>query len=355
MHGVLLSLWRTTSKPHELKILHRPIALTVLSRLSLRSMVRKDASQEMVLSRVVDAFRSPHKYEFAPYAPLGDHQIRVLTLHRHTHGPVISGNLTTIDIAPSPADTYALATIDGGFGPPPYHALSYATGSRKNKVQFRCDGRIFHLTRSLWQALVRIAELDLPCPVWVDNLCINQRNEDEKRRQIESMSNVYRSARRIWIWLGPFTDETRSAMRTIPAINESLSKIDARLYAGEEVMDRYKKFDVPKPGSLAWYGIADLLKRPYWDRLWTLQEVVLARKKTCMCGPDNLPWEELQDLCTNLGRLELLRIIETKHKDMAEGKVDAFESFNHSSRCTRSRVSVNDRQWSLLEIVMKRT
>jgi hypothetical protein len=47
----------------------------------------------------------------------------------------------------------------------------------------------------------------------------------------------------------------------------------------------FDELDRPKEKWIAWEGIADLIHRPYFGRLWALQEAVLARERTFLCGP----------------------------------------------------------------------
>jgi hypothetical protein len=39
----------------------------------------------------------------------------------------------------------------------------------------------------------------------------------------------------------------------------------------------------------------DLLERPFWKRIWIVQEVVLGKSVTIICGPDEIPWQKFLD------------------------------------------------------------
>jgi hypothetical protein len=52
-------------------------------------------------------------------------------------------------------------------------------------------------------------------------------------------------------------------------------------------------------------GIRDLMTRPWWPRLWVLQEATLAREATLVCGPHITPWRTLLRLVRQIKRLDL--------------------------------------------------
>lgn len=54
---------------------------------------------------------------------------------------------------------------------------------------------------------------------------------------------------------------------------------------------------LPEPAHPVWPAIGSIMNRPYFRRLWTLQEVVLPRKDsiTVLCGGRQIGWEVLDD------------------------------------------------------------
>jgi hypothetical protein len=126
----------------------------------------------MVLDRILDAVLPASAYEFPPYCHPKPWQIRILLLQKNRHRPQISGNLKTVNLRDHVRTQDQPASGEAREAPS-YHAVSYAAGDLKKKVRFQCDGRIFFIGFNLWQALLRLADLDLPCLVWVDAICIN--------------------------------------------------------------------------------------------------------------------------------------------------------------------------------------
>jgi hypothetical protein len=95
---------------------------------------------------------------------------------------------------------------DGG-----YQALSYEWGSLEQPFGILVRGakheELGHiaLTKNLFDALGDLHN----CPdieskrFWVDQICINQADEEEKGHQVELMASIYRHASRVITYLGP--------------------------------------------------------------------------------------------------------------------------------------------------------
>lgn len=140
-----------------------------------------------------------------PYTPLdsAQRQIRLITL---LPGPSNSPIQCTI----------ALATIDvrdeGTLDPEPkpskptWEALSYTWGSLLDKVPILLNGRSFKVTKTLYSALIRLRYLDTARILWVDAICIDQSNLEERSVQVQQMPYIYQCADKVVIWLGEADD-----------------------------------------------------------------------------------------------------------------------------------------------------
>ncbi|KAF1828782.1 hypothetical protein BDW02DRAFT_484978, partial [Decorospora gaudefroyi] len=90
-----------------------------------------------------------------------------------------------------------------------YLALSYVWGVPKyERPLLLPEGRLY-LTENLEQALKRIRRPTESLHVWADAVYINQDDVHERGHQVNLMGQIYKSARRVIIWLGP--DPTGSA------------------------------------------------------------------------------------------------------------------------------------------------
>lgn len=85
---------------------------------------------------------------------------------------------------------------------PPFEALSYVWGQAKAVHLVLCDGGVVSITQDLDDAL---RSLRLPTQarrLWVDAVCIDQQNIDERSRQVQYMRLIYSRATRVMVWLG---------------------------------------------------------------------------------------------------------------------------------------------------------
>ena len=76
-----------------------------------------------------------------------------------------------------------------------YEALSYAWGTAISPLKVRVDGTNMSITENLDQGLRRLRFDDRPRVLWIDAICINQRDAEERSHQVQHMATIYRSAK----------------------------------------------------------------------------------------------------------------------------------------------------------------
>lgn len=86
-----------------------------------------------------------------------------------------------------------------------YEALSYLWGSKKDAKaeDILCDGKSVPVSKNCLEALVAIRQLKLATRLFVDAVCIDQGNKEERQQQITLMGDIYAGATRVISWLGP--------------------------------------------------------------------------------------------------------------------------------------------------------
>ncbi|KOC14041.1 hypothetical protein AFLA70_24g004692 [Aspergillus flavus AF70] len=104
--------------------------------------------------------------------------------------------------------------------------------------------------------------------LWVDAVCINQQDEQEKGYQIQLMPTIYSRASHVIVWLGEAADNSDRALE------------DIRLAADDE----FSIYKLGKPPGKDYTAILTLLQRPWFRRIWVLQEISAARSILVMCG-----------------------------------------------------------------------
>ena len=171
---------------------------------------------------------------------------------------------------------------------PQYSALSYCWGSATDKTQITCNGQRLEITRDLERALHRARSPDVPVFLWIDQICIDQDNLVERGRQVELMRYIYRRAKNVTIWLGDEADDSRLAFRFV---REMIPLLVFLQKSKNEQQIRREKF--PPLNAKEWLAVSALLSRPWFGRMWVLQEYTLALSATVVCGKDMMSWEEL--------------------------------------------------------------
>jgi hypothetical protein len=156
---------------------------------------------------------------------------------------------------------------------PPYIALSYTWGDPRDVVPLQVGGTTMMVTRNLRDALIAIRSEPLisSFPVWADAVCINQNDIKERNNEVKKMLEVYRRASRVIIWLGYVpTTWNFFGMKATGDVNKIVPRLLMRRSADPEVI---RPEECTNDEILT---IVAILDRPYWKRIWILQELVMA-------------------------------------------------------------------------------
>lgn len=215
------------------------------------------------------------------YQQLKEREIRLLILSAGEYNSGLSGMIRHVSID----------------NPRTYEALSYTWGdSGGTRYSISCDNRRLEVTSNLNLALLRLRNNapHITRTLWIDQLCINQANTDERNQQVSLMGDIYRKARQVDVWLGEEDDETAIGLSLLPkllaAFREGSGDGDD---LDDEVPDLYTKFGLPFIRSARWTAFAQLFARPYFRRMWVVQEVALGSKVIVYCGSHSVNWEDL--------------------------------------------------------------
>lgn len=90
----------------------------------------------------------------------------------------------------------------------PYQALSYAWGDPSVRINIVLDEQAFGITQNLFSALKSLQDPQQDRTLWIDALCINQRNECEKAWQVQLMGEIYSKCSKAILWIGNEEEES---------------------------------------------------------------------------------------------------------------------------------------------------
>jgi hypothetical protein len=111
-----------------------------------------------------------------------------------------------------------------------YYAISYAWGPAVFNHSLRLTGSDLELqiTESLHSALRRFSREDSIIRVWADAICINQADVQERNQQVNIMACIYRTARRVLVWLGEAEESDTTTFWFMQTAASSPTKDDGR-------------------------------------------------------------------------------------------------------------------------------
>lgn len=190
----------------------------------------------------------------------------------------------------------------------PYEALSYTWGSAAEPNHILVNGKTLAVTRNLHLALHQL-RFDLEDRIlWVDAICINQENKNERGHQVQQMGEIFRQANRVLFWLGEGTLETDRFMDFLAILQQYSLQYSYREWSiDDEHWEVIWKSalraglgnSTPQQLSKLQQDCQDLLRRPWFKRVWILQEVTNAQAGLLCCGTKAVkPW--LLDLAQSL-------------------------------------------------------
>lgn len=162
--------------------------------------------------------------------------------------------------------------------PPWYEALSYVWGTELAACSLVANGRFrMAITENLDCALRHLRQPKGIRLLWVDALCINQQNIEERNEQVRQMARIYFASYRTIIWLG--SDEGHNYHNLLLHMDHQIE---------------------PKPGASYTLGhlleeLSHLTGRPWFSRLWVLQELIMSKMDPVVyIGRFRIPWSDFE-------------------------------------------------------------
>jgi len=161
-----------------------------------------------------------------------------------------------------------------------YEALSYVWGPAEPRHWLQISGVEKSVTENLATAIRWLRREDAPVLTWIDALCINQDDLDERAQQVRLMRDIYSKAYSTILWLGEEDERTEGAIAILRIASEQ-AKRDFRwdedgnaedipgLHLGRLAFDpdEYKRIGLPEPDNESWQALFDILQRPWFNRV----------------------------------------------------------------------------------------
>lgn len=162
-----------------------------------------------------------------------------------------------------------------------YEALSYCWGDPQQTEAIFLEGVEFNATVNLVAALRYLRNETTSRTLWVDGLCINQKDLLERSMQVKRMIEIYRRATRTLAWLGvPAT--------SMSGVRDFLTRVTCSIQTPTEPAGYELREAADTDAAMTAFG---LVEAPWFCRIWVVQEVAVAREVTIVCGDVSFPWE----------------------------------------------------------------
>ena len=243
-----------------------------------------------------------------------------------------------------------------------YDALSYTWGGDSSMKEVLVDGRLMHLRENLWSFLNHCATTSLATKhhhnLWIDAICINQENDAEKGYQVKQMRKIYSQARSVIVWFGDAGKQSHILQRYCEETDQVANLKNDEPISWSKWNDFSDEYIRGEEGSA---DTARLISHPYWTRLWTVQEVSLAREASFVAGNCLVPLEVMDGIAskTSFGPLvetieegvfsrsrSIRRIIQSRVEQKNLSLPELVGEF-HQSKCS----ILHDRVYSMLGLI----
>jgi Heterokaryon incompatibility protein (HET) len=227
---------------------------------------------------------------------------------------------------------------------PEYRALSYTWGDMiLDQKLIVCEdlasnegSAVLYITKQLQLALVRFQSQPQWKYLWIDQICINQKDLDERSAQVLLMKQIYQSSLQTIMWLGEPTDP-----EDLPLIAELVRFLDANELSEERLLDGVPQMRAKRP--VAWdttddrksqvQGVHDqhilkdkidvsgthhntveaqrhkavmnIFNQSYFRRAWVVQEILVSRELRVLYGELDIPFKSLDRLGVAILEIEI--------------------------------------------------
>jgi hypothetical protein len=199
-----------------------------------------------------------------------------------------------------------------------FTALSYVWGDATSPCEIICNGHKKLITLNLWGVLSQLQKQRFDCLLWVDAICINQKDEEEKTFQVTMMRDIYKRAAKVIFWLGDqerYDEDAINLMRSFSKRYPHWLDLERHRVKTLEEMS-LSSFD------RGWAGWASLFCRPWFGRVWIVQEFSNAKNSVFMSGALEIPTELLVHCGSAIGVCVAIREVVCRDRDVRDtGKV----------------------------------
>lgn len=215
------------------------------------------------------------EFEHKPLS--GRDAFRTMFLHPATDtGSLIECELVTSDLSLTPD----------------YETLSYVWGDSSVPRYITLDGKVLRIMPNLYEALLALRLESRPRRLWVDAICINQCDTDERNQQVALMGDIYRNACRVLVWLGKACEDSHLVFEHLAEFQKHRDDVISGRARPTDLSGE-SHINPPHYRGPTLAAFRRLCWRPWFFRTWVIQEKALSKEAIICCGSDSAPWEDI--------------------------------------------------------------
>ena len=200
-------------------------------------------------------------------------QIRIIKLQPGVWSAKLEAELITVDISTDERH---------------YEALSYSWGGYLMlRRLITLNSRSYLITDTVFNALKELRLPDQERCLWIDAICINQGDLEERGWQVALMDSIYQRAQKVIVWLGKGSVQLNHPDNPFFEVIRNID--DEREMVIESIRN----------------SVQELLRARWWSRVWVVQEIALARSVVVRSGPNEVSWDALTKCLRRLTRIRI--------------------------------------------------
>ncbi|KAF4434511.1 heterokaryon incompatibility het-6 [Fusarium acutatum] len=222
-----------------------------------------------------------------------------------TYPPLLGNHIRILDVSVNaensePIYNFRVVPLEN---PPEYTAISYCWDNSTNIARIRFhNGDSLPLSQTLLDLFNSLRKKSSKFTVWIDAICINQEDTAEKEFQVPLMGKIYSRSTEVVVWLGKSDNVTKNAFRFMKREEKDLETRPEPLVRSSSFYNKirslYGKVSGPYRQESDLSGLKNmllLLQRPWFQRVWVIQEVASGRSVQVVCGDDSVDLGRFSD------------------------------------------------------------
>ncbi|KAI1345867.1 heterokaryon incompatibility protein-domain-containing protein [Xylaria sp. FL0043] len=166
-----------------------------------------------------------------------------------------------------------------------YICLSYVWGTEVASEFIQADTTMIEVTANLLDCLRHLRSTESIIVLWVDAVCINQGDLQEKSAQVAMMGDIYSRCSTVCCWLGVPLDATLAHRNPFEFIYHFAENKHYHDLPGFSIDDSANvRFEENAEFRTLWERFLSVANSTWWNRAWTVQEVVVPKDAVIRLG-----------------------------------------------------------------------